>query len=58
MSNPELDNYCDIPLTEKQINFLIDKLERFYGPNESLPIGEIKAFMEKIYLGRKMRYEK
>lgn len=48
MSNPELDNYVDIPLTEQQIEKIIKKLKDSYPPDDMLPLGEIEMFIRKI----------
>lgn len=48
MSNPELDNYVDVPLTEQQIEKIIKKLHYEYPPDDMLPLGEIEAFIKRI----------
>jgi uncharacterized protein YqeY len=55
MANPEMDNYCHIPLTDQQIDKLITDLKRQYGPDESLPIGEIEAFLKNKYCGKQTK---
>jgi hypothetical protein len=57
MANPEMDNYCDIPLTERQIDKLISDLKQQYGPNEELPIGEIECFLKKKYCGKSTTHQ-
>lgn len=54
MSNPEMDNYCDIPLTERQIDKLIVAIKNQYKPNDMLPIGEITGFIKQY---EKKQYE-
>lgn len=48
MANPEIDNYCFIPLTEQQIQYIKNKLDDAYPPDDLIPIIEFKYFLDKL----------
>ena len=50
MTNEKQEN-TDVPLTEKQIDKIINDLTNRYGPDEQLPLGEIEYFLRQVNLG-------